>query len=172
MTAGQALLPHYRAGPGLALSPPAGTVFSAYAPMRGEIDPRPLISQLIATGLVCALPVVVGREEPLLFRRWQVGEPLLPGPFGTQQPSDESPALVPEVLLLPLLAYDREGQRLGYGGGYYDRTLAALRAAGPVAAVGLAFAGQMVETVPSAASDEPLDWVVTEAGARRFRKIL
>ncbi len=169
--AGAALLRHFHAGPGLSLGLPAGAIFSAYIPIGSEIDPRPLIDHLTAAGLVCTLPVVVDKAAPLLFRRWLPGEPLSPGPFGTQQPNRDSPQLAPQLMLLPLLAYDAAGYRLGYGGGYYDRTLRARRAMASVTAVGLAFAGQMVETVPATPADEPLDWVVTEAGARRFRAI-
>jgi 5-formyltetrahydrofolate cyclo-ligase len=144
--------------------------------MGSEIDSRPLIHHLIAAGLVCVLPVMGDNQAPLRFHRWSPGDPLHPGPFGTQQPASDAPQLAPQLLLLPLLAFDAAGHRLGYGGGYYDRTLKARRGAGPealpVTAVGLAFAGQMVETVPVAATDEPLDWVVTQTGARRFRAIL
>lgn len=168
---GDGLLRHFRAGPELALSLPAGAVFSAYLPIGSEIDPRPLIDHLIASGLVCTLPVVTAAGAPLEFRRWRPGESLSPGPFGTREPTPASPQLAPQLLLLPLLAYDAAGGRLGYGGGYYDATLQARRAVASVTAVGLAFAGQMVETVPATSTDEPLDWVVTQAGARRFRAI-
>ncbi len=171
--AGHGLIRHFDAGPGLTLSLAAGAIFSAYWPVASEIDSRPLIHHLIAAGLVCVLPVVGDNRAPLRFHRWSPGDPLRPGPLGTRQPAPEAHQLTPELLLLPLLAFDAAGQRLGYGGGYYDRTLSAARDAGPntqpVTAVGLAFAGQMVETVPAGSTDEPLDWVVTPTGARRFR---
>ena len=174
--AGQGLVRHFVAGPELTLSLPPGAVFSAYLPISSEIDPRPLIHHLIAAGLVCVLPVIGDADAPLQFHRWQPGDPLQSGPFDTQEPAADAPQLAPQLLLLPLLAFDAAGHRLGYGGGFYDRTLSALRHAGngtpPITAVGLAFAGQMVETVPAASTDVPLDWVVTQAGARRFRTIL
>ncbi|MHA1570824.1 MAG: 5-formyltetrahydrofolate cyclo-ligase, partial [Alphaproteobacteria bacterium] len=109
---GQGLVQHFNAGPGLTLSLPVGAVFSAYWPMASEIDPRPLIHHLVAGGLTCVLPVVGDAHAPLRFHRWQPGDPLYPGPFGTQQPAPDGPQLAPELLLLPLLAFDAAGRRL------------------------------------------------------------
>jgi 5-formyltetrahydrofolate cyclo-ligase len=138
-------------------------VFAGYWPLPGEFDPRPLLHALAARGHVCALPVTVAPDAPLLFRRWEPSAPLQSGRYGISQPSPEAPEVVPDWLLVPLLAFDRAGFRLGQGAGYYDRTLAALRASGrPVQAVGLAFAAQEVAEVPRDDHDEPLDWIVTE----------
>ncbi|HMO08211.1 MAG TPA: 5-formyltetrahydrofolate cyclo-ligase [Paracoccaceae bacterium] len=144
------------------LAPFAGQVLSGYWPMRSEIDPRPALAA--HRGPVC-LPVTPPRGQPLLFRAWTPGAALVPGAFGTLVP--EGPERTPRVLVVPLLAFDRRGYRLGYGGGYYDRTLAALRAAGPCTAIGFAFAAQEVDEVPTEPTDEPLDLIVTEAGVIR-----
>ncbi len=148
-----------------AIAFPAGCVVSAYWPMGSEIDPRPLIESLHERGHPLGLPVTLRRGLPLVFRAWAPGQPLVPGGFGTQVPTPERPAIRPQVLLVPLLAFDRLGYRLGYGGGFYDRTLAALRAEAPVCAVGLAYAGQEARQVPRDVYDQRLDWVVTEAEA-------
>lgn len=142
-----------------------GDTVAGYWPMRDEIDPRPLLEALHAAGATCCLPEVVGRGAPLAFRRWAPGDPLEDGGFGTSVPAADAPAATPGKLLVPLLAFDRRGYRLGYGAGYYDRTLAALRAAGPVLAVGLAYAAQAIDAVPHDGHDARLDWVVTEAEA-------
>lgn len=142
---------------------PPDAVFAGYWPLPGEFDPRPLLEGLSARGHVCALPVTVAPTAPLLFRRWAPGAPLQSGRYGILEPQDDAPPVVPDWLLVPLLAFDRAGFRLGQGAGYYDRTLAALRASGrPVQAVGLAFAGQEVAEVPRDPHDEPMDWIVTE----------
>ena len=152
-----------KALPVLAAGP--GDTVSGFWPMRHEIDPRPLLEAVHAAGAVCCLPVVEGKAVPLLFRRWAPGEALEPGPFGTREPPEDAPPAVPTHLLVPLLAFDRRGYRLGYGGGYYDRTLAGLRTRGKVLAVGLAYAAQEVPSVPHDGLDARLDWVVTEAEA-------
>ena len=140
-------------------------VISGFWSIRSEIDVRPLMLALAtATGAALALPVVVGRGQGLLFRRWQAGMPLVEGPFGTAHPAESEPALAPDLLLVPLLAFDRCRHRLGYGAGFYDRTLAGLRANGPVTAVGIAYAGQEVPEVPVGELDERLDLVLTERG--------
>ncbi|MGC2854470.1 5-formyltetrahydrofolate cyclo-ligase [Novispirillum sp. DQ9] len=141
---------------------PPGAVVAGYWPMRGEIDVLPLLGALAGRGQVTALPAVVGRREPLEFRRWAPGDVLEDGLYGTRHPVASAGVVRPVCLLVPLLAFDRRGIRLGYGGGFYDRTLAALRADGPVVAVGVAYAGQEVEALPVEPHDERLDWVVTE----------
>lgn len=141
------------------LAPFAGQVLSGYLAMRGEADPMPAMTA--HQGPLC-LPVVPGRAVPLIFRAWEPGAPLEPGPFGTRHPPESAPVLSPQVLIVPLAAFDRAGQRIGYGGGYYDRTLAGLRAAGPVTAIGFAFAGQEIAAVPTGPFDQPLDLIVTE----------
>ncbi len=142
-----------------------GAPVSGFWPMGSEIDPRPLMAALAARGHSLCLPVVVGRGLPLLFRRWRPGDALVPAGFGTSVPPPDAPESRPAALLVPLLAFDRRLQRLGYGGGYYDRTLAALRRQGPpIVALGVAFAIQEVDAVPTAPGDEALDAVATEVG--------
>lgn len=141
---------------------------SGYWPMRSEADIRPALTALSATRTV-ALPVVTGRAQPLLFRAWTPATMLVPAAFGTEVPPDSAPVVIPQVLLIPLLAFDPQGWRLGYGGGFYDRTLAVLRPAGPVLAIGVAYAGQQVDHVPhDPATDARLDAVVTEDGVTAF----
>jgi len=140
-------------------------VISGFCSIRSEIDVRPLMLALAtATGAELVLPVVVARGQSLVFRRWQDGMALVPGPFGTTHPAESEAALVPDLILVPLLAFDRGRHRLGYGAGFYDRTLAGLRAAGPVTAVGIAYGVQEVATVPVGDHDERLDLVLTERG--------
>lgn len=141
-----------------------GTVVG-YWPMSDEFDDVPMLRHFADAGWTCGLPTVVGLGRPLVFRRWRPGEALVAARFGTSEPPPESPIVVPDVLLVPLLAFDRQGFRLGYGGGFYDRTLAGLRAGHAVTAIGVAFAGQEVDRVPRGAADQRLDWIITEEGA-------
>lgn len=150
------------------LAPCAGSVLSGYMPMRSEIDPRPaMVAHLDrgAGGQVC-VPVITAKDAPLSFRAWHPGAAMTPGPFGAEIP-EAGDWLQPSVLIVPLLAFDWRGHRLGYGGGFYDRTIAALRAKGPLIAVGFAYALQEVEEVPTEPTDQPLDLIVTEAGVIR-----
>ncbi len=136
---------------------------SGFWPIGDEIDPRPLMQALAARGHELCLPVVIARGQPLLFRRWRAGDELRAAAFGTFVPKPEAPPLRPDVLLVPLLAFDRSFGRIGYGAGYYDRTLAGLRAeAQSTLALGIAFAVQEVALVPSGAGDQRLDAVATE----------
>jgi 5-formyltetrahydrofolate cyclo-ligase len=151
-----------------ALALPPRAVVGAYAPLKSEIDPLPLLQGLAAAGHAIALPVAEASAAPLAFRRWAPGEPLVAGPHGTRHPSDTAEALVPGVLLVPLVAFDWEGYRLGRGGGFYDRTIEALRARGALLVVGCAFETQRVASLPREPHDQGLDWIVTEAGAARF----
>jgi 5-formyltetrahydrofolate cyclo-ligase len=144
----------------LAIAP--GTIVSGFMPLKSEINPLPLLRKLADGGAALALPVVAGRGKPLIMRSWQWGEPLVAGVWGIREPAPEAPTVDPDILLVPLLAFDRNGHRIGYGAGYYDLTIARLRAKKPIAAVGIAFAAQEVETVPITASDAPLDLVLTE----------
>lgn len=140
---------------------PAGPV-AGYWPLGSELDVRPLLLHLHAAGRVAALPVSGRKGTPLTFREWTPDAPLREGRFGIREPAADAAAVVPAVLFVPLLAFDRRGHRLGYGAGYYDRTLAGLRACGAVLAVGVGFAAQEVDAVPHGPYDQPLDWVVTE----------
>lgn len=148
---------------------PAGARVSGYLAIGSELDPAPLLAALHERRHVTLMPVVVARGQPLLFRRWTPGDPLVGGPLGTRMPAPEAKAEAPDVLLVPLLAFDAMGFRLGYGGGYYDRTLRMLRAAGEVTAIGLAYAGQEVASLPRGETDEPVDAVATEHGVRMIR---
>ena len=145
----------------------ADAIVAGYWPIRDEIDTLPLMNQLHARGATVALPVLVNGQQTLRFRRWEPGMELAQGPFGTAHPPDTCAEVRPAVVIVPLLAFDPSGHRLGYGGGHYDRTLAHLRATGPVLAVGAAYAAQQVVSLPAHAGDQRLDWVVTEAGALR-----
>jgi 5-formyltetrahydrofolate cyclo-ligase len=136
-------------------------VAAAYWPIRGEADPLPLLAALAEAKIETALPVVAGRGKPLIFRAWRRGDPLIDGPLGLREPTPDSPAAEPDLLFVPLAAFDRAGHRLGYGAGYYDATLAAMTPARPLA-VGLAFSTQEVEYVPAEPHDHPLAFVITE----------
>jgi len=138
-------------------------VLSGYLPIHSEIDPRPAMAA--HPGPVC-VPVVQGAGHALQFHRWTPDTELVEGPFGAMVPA-QAALLVPQILLVPLLAFDERGYRLGYGGGFYDRTLAGLRAAGPVLAIGLAYGAQEQPRVPTEPTDQPLDLIVTESGVRR-----
>jgi 5-formyltetrahydrofolate cyclo-ligase len=146
------------------IAPGAGTVVAGYWPMGDELDPRPLMRDLARLGCRLCLPVVTARGQKLDFRAFAFGDQLEAGPHGTLHPPMASPPMVPEMLLVPLLAFDRGCFRLGYGGGYYDRTLESLRINAQVKAVGLAFAAQEVGVVPRDGHDQRLDAIVTENG--------
>jgi len=145
---------------------PAGVV-AAYMPIRSELSPLRLVAALVAQGIVTAMPETPSPGQPLIFRRWAPGDDLVDGPYGTSQPSPAAPVMVPRVILAPMLAFDSACWRLGYGGGFYDRTLAGLRDAGQrVTAIGIAFDGQLVDKVPVGPFDMPLDAVLTPSGLR------
>lgn len=148
---------------------PAGVV-AGYWPLGSELDVRPLLIHLRSLGRTVALPLSGPRGQALTFRDWDPALPLAAGRYGIAEPGADRPEVAPTVLLVPMLAFDRTGHRLGYGAGYYDRTLDALRRNGPVLAVGVAFAAQEVEAVPCADHDERLDWIVTERDALRIVK--
>ncbi|HPE26678.1 5-formyltetrahydrofolate cyclo-ligase [Albidovulum sp.] len=139
----------------------AGKVLAGYMPMRTEIDCLPAMA---AHRGPVGVPVILAAGQPLRFRRWHPGATMVAGDFGALIP-ESGDWVEPAVLIVPLLAFDRRGYRLGYGGGFYDRTLEGLRAKGPVTAVGFAFAAQEVAEVPTEPTDQPLDLIVTEAGA-------
>ena len=150
----------------LAISPPA--IVAGYWPVRDEADPRGLMAALAARGHVLALPRIEAKGAALSFRRWRAGDALIDSPHGIAEPRADAQIVAPDALLVPLLAFDAAGHRLGYGGGYYDRTLDALRKAGGVLAIGIAYAGQEVVLLPRDPHDRALDMVVTEMGVRRF----
>jgi len=140
------------------LAPFAGRALAGYMPIRTEIDPIPVMETW--SGPV-AVPIIVGMGQPLRFRSWRAGAVMIDGPFGARVP-EAGEDIVPEVLVVPLVAFDRTGARLGYGGGFYDRTLAALRSARSVHAVGFAYAAQEAANLPCGETDVRLDAVVTE----------
>ncbi|WP_239520589.1 5-formyltetrahydrofolate cyclo-ligase [Pseudooceanicola aestuarii] len=137
-----------------------GVPLAGYLPMRTEMSPLPAMAEAAAHGPV-GVPVMEGAGRPLRFALWEEGCRLIPGPFGTQLP-DPCDWMVPEILIVPLVAFDRQFNRLGYGGGFYDRTLEGLRARGPVLAIGLAHAAQEAEALPLEPTDQPLNMIVTE----------
>ncbi|MEX0922763.1 MAG: 5-formyltetrahydrofolate cyclo-ligase [Rhodovibrionaceae bacterium] len=141
---------------------PEQVAVSGYWPMGSELDVRPLLQRLHERGQRLCLPVVVRAGARLMFRLWQPGDELVPAGFGTQVPPDSQPDVIPNVLLVPLLAFDRQGYRLGYGGGFYDRTLAHWREKRKILAIGVAYAGQEMPAVPRGAHDQALDLIVTE----------
>ena len=145
---------------------PAGAAISAYIPVGSELDVLPLARAAHAGGHVVGMPVVVARDRPLVFRAWTPGDRLEPGAWNIPVPSAEAAPAVPRLLLVPMLAFDSRGYRLGYGGGFYDRTLQELRCSGrTVIAVGVCYAGLEVDAVPRQTHDARLDWIVTEEGA-------
>jgi 5-formyltetrahydrofolate cyclo-ligase len=143
---------------------PKGAIVSGFSPIKTEFNPLPLMRKLFDAGARLALPKVVGRGNPLLMREWKFGDPLVAGVWGIREPAPEAPEVAPDILLVPFAAFDRAGYRIGYGAGYYDITLAALRAKKKIVAVGLGFAAQEVEKVPVEAHDQRLDFILTEAG--------
>jgi 5-formyltetrahydrofolate cyclo-ligase len=135
---------------------------SGFMPIGNELNPIPLMRNLTALGAQLALPAVGGRGKPLTMRAFAFGQRLVPGVWGIREPPPEAPEVLPDILLVPLLAFDRSGHRLGYGAGYYDLTIAALRARKPITACGLAFAAQEIANVPTTPRDVRLDLVLTE----------
>ncbi|MEQ8177258.1 MAG: 5-formyltetrahydrofolate cyclo-ligase [Amphiplicatus sp.] len=144
---------------------PDGAVVSLYYPLTDELDTGPLAEALTERGVALALPVAERKNAPLTFRRWAPGDPLVKGRHKAMTPDAGAEAVEPDIIVTPLLAFTRDGGRLGYGGGYYDRTIEALRARKAILAVGYAFGAQQVDALPLAPLDQPLDWIVTERGA-------
>jgi 5-formyltetrahydrofolate cyclo-ligase len=142
-----------------------GTIVGGYHALPDEADPALLLEKLVELGCHIAFPRVTGKGLPLEFHRVPDGEVLAPGAFGIHEPMDIWPRVVPQLLLVPLLAFDAQGHRLGYGGGFYDRTIALLK----VPAIGIAYAGQQVPALPSDDHDMTLDAVLTENGLTRVR---
>ncbi|MBV8744040.1 MAG: 5-formyltetrahydrofolate cyclo-ligase [Xanthobacteraceae bacterium] len=139
-----------------------GTVVSGYSPLKFEISPLPLMRHCARDGAKLALPVIQGRGSPLIMRAWAFGETLGSGVWGIREPKAEAPEVFPDILIVPLLLFDRAGYRLGYGAGYYDMTITRLRAMKPVTAIGIAYAAQEIADVPKTPRDARLDLVLTE----------
>ena len=159
------------AGASLPAELPSGVIVAGYSPINSEIDPFPLMRSLADRGATLALPVIIERDTPLIFRAWRSEEDLVRGPFGIFQPSSDAPEVEPDIVLAPLAAFDRDGHRIGYGRGYYDRTLQNLRAVKRMTVIGLAFAVQEIEVVPRLPHDEQLDCVLTERDLIDMRRI-
>jgi 5-formyltetrahydrofolate cyclo-ligase len=141
---------------------PRYRVFSLYVPQGSEIDPMPLHARLYEHGSHITLPAAADRASPLAFRLWERGLRLEPDAFGVPAPAPVMPELIPDLIVAPVLGFDRRGHRLGQGAGHYDRTIANLRATRPVFVLGLAFSGQEVEELPAEPHDERLDAILTE----------
>jgi 5-formyltetrahydrofolate cyclo-ligase len=146
-----------------------GAVVSAYSPIRNEIDPTPLMHRLASLGARLALPSVTARGHSLIFRAWSPGERLMLGALGIPEPSPAAAEVLPDVMLVPLAAFDRLGHRIGYGAGHYDFTFAHLRKMKPVVGVGLAFMVQETRAIPALSHDVALDYVLTETKVFDFR---
>ena len=155
----------------VSLDIPPASIVSSYVALEGEADPKLLADALAIRGHEVCFPRVHQKAQPLHFHTAMPGEHFVKSAFGVLEPRSDWPLATPSVLLVPLLAFDRDGYRLGYGGGFYDRTLASLRARGRITAIGIAFAGLEVAAVPHDASDQKLDMLVTERGVRRFSVI-
>lgn len=149
---------------------PRGAVVSGYSPMKSELNPVPLMRKLADAGAQLALPVVAGRGKPLVMRAWKFGEALASGVWGIREPKPDAPEVFPDIFLVPLAAFDRHGNRIGYGAGYYDMTITRVRAMKPTLAVGLAFAAQEIDKVPATPFDARLDLVLTEREIIDFRE--
>lgn len=151
-----------------ALAPVSKPVVSSYLAIGSELDPAPLAAALGRLGATVALPVMVAPATPLEFRAWMPGDPLVKRQWGIREPAPACPVVEPDLLLVPLLLVDGAGQRLGYGGGFYDRTLSHLRARKSTIAIGIAYLSQRVGAVPHEAFDEALDFVLTPSGLEQF----
>ncbi len=146
-----------------------GTVVSGYSPIRNEIDPTSLMRRLVGLGAKLALPVVLARGKSLVFRAWSPDDRLMLGPLGIPEPSPAAAEVIPDIMLVPLAAFDRQGHRIGYGAGHYDFTLEHLRKAKTIIAIGLAFSVQEIKAVPAQPHDVALDYVLTEKKVFDFR---
>lgn len=139
-----------------------GEVVSVYWPIRSELNTRPLLEILAAEKIATALPVMTAVKRPLIFRAFAPGDDLVKGPFGLSEPAETQPSFDPDIVFSPLAAFDRKGYRLGYGGGIYDATLSQLRAKKRIVAVGVAYACQETDSVPTEPHDQKLDFLLTE----------
>ena len=146
-----------------------GKIVSGFMPMKTEINPLPVLRKLGQAGAQLALPAIAGRGKPLIMRAWKIGDPLQAGQWGIREPMPEAGEVAPDILIVPLAAFDRAGHRIGYGAGYYDMTINALRAKKKAIAVGIAFAAQEIAKVPATTRDARLDLVLTERETIDFR---
>jgi 5-formyltetrahydrofolate cyclo-ligase len=161
--ANQALVAHADAVLALA----GGGIMAGYLPIRSELSPLPLMRALVGAGCATAMPITPPPGNPLVFCRWAPGDPLVDGPYNTRQPPDDGNPVTPGLILAPMLAFDDAARRLGYGGGFYDRTLAKIRDGGhAVTAIGIAYDEQQTDRVPTGPHDMKLDGVLTPAGLR------
>jgi 5-formyltetrahydrofolate cyclo-ligase len=148
-----------------------GFIVSGFSPLKTEINPLPLMRRLADAGTHLALPVVAGRDKPLIMRSYVFGQALNEGIWGIREPKDDAPEVDPDILIVPLAAFDRRGNRIGYGAGYYDMTINRLRSCKLIVAVGIAYAAQEVPEVPVTPRDARLDLVLTERDVIDFRKV-
>ena len=148
---------------------PTSAIVSGFSPIKTEFNPVPLMRKLADAGASLALPVVAGRGLPLVMRAWNFGDEMVSGVWGIREPKPTAPEVFPDILLVPLAAFDRSGQRIGYGAGHYDRTIARLREMKKVTAIGVCFAVQEIDHVPATAFDQRLDLVLTENEIIDFR---
>jgi 5-formyltetrahydrofolate cyclo-ligase len=147
---------------GLPVAVTPGAIVSGFMPLKSEINPLPLMRKAVAAGATMALPAIDGRGKPLIMRAWAFGDDFARGQWGIREPKPDAPVVAPDILIVPLAAFDRAGHRVGYGAGYYDMTIRALRAKKKVIAIGIAFAAQEIPHVPATERDERLDLVLTE----------
>ncbi len=159
------------AGRAFPLQVVSGMIVAGFSPMKAksEINPIPLLRKLSDAGAQLALPAIAGRGLPLIMRAWHFGAPLASGQWGIREPTPDAPEVAPDILIVPLAAFDRQGHRIGYGAGYYDMTINALRAKKKVIAVGIAYAAQEIPKVPATERDARLDLVLTEREVIDFR---
>ena len=146
-----------------------GTIVSGFSPLKTEINPLPLLRKFAEAGASLALPCIAGRGYQLIMRAWEFGAPLAAGQWGIREPTPDAAEVAPDILIVPLAAFDRAGHRIGYGAGYYDMTIHALRAKKNIVAIGIAFAAQEIAKVPATERDERLDLVLTEREVIHFR---
>jgi 5-formyltetrahydrofolate cyclo-ligase len=154
---------------GLPVDITPGMIVSGFMPMKSEINPLPLLRKFSAAGAQLALPCIAGRGKPLIMRGWKFGDAFKAGQWGIREPVPEAPEVAPDILIVPLACFDRAGHRIGFGAGYYDMTIRALRQKKKIVAIGIAFAAQEIAAVPATERDERLDFVLTERDVIDFR---
>ena len=147
-----------------------GTIVSGFMPMKTEINPLPLLRKLADAGTQLALPAIAGRGKPLIMRAWKFGDPFKAGQWGIREPTADALEVAPDILIVPLACFDRAGHRIGYGAGYYDMTIERLRSLKAITAIGVAYAAQEFDEVPTTPRDARLDLVLTDRGINDYRK--